>query len=311
MTESTLDAFANALELGVTTLELDVQITEDGQAVVTHDRRVAEAKCRDTAPAFAGDPEFPYVGDYIRTSRSPRCARSRATSRCPSTPSSSVVPNARMPLLREVFALADCYGRAAGPLQRRDQGRGGRAAGDRAARAVRPGRRARGARRPGLLDRVTIQSFDWGALMRMREVEPRLPLVALTNGDFLQVGRPGASPWLGGIDIDDFGGSLVAAAASFGADAISPVHGNPQDGKVGDPNYVPYTTPALVADAHDAGLAVIPWTIDDPATMASLMDAGVDGIITDYPDRLRALMAQRGLELPKPIPPRRSCLPTT
>ena len=41
--ESTLAAFANALELGVTTLELDVQITEDGQAVVTHDRQVSAA----------------------------------------------------------------------------------------------------------------------------------------------------------------------------------------------------------------------------------------------------------------------------
>ena len=90
--------------------------------------------------------------------------------------------------------------------------------------------------------------------MRMREVEPRLPLVALTNGDFLQVGQPGASPWLGGIDIDDFGGGLVAAADSFGADAISPVHGYPQNGKVGDPGYVPYTTPAMVAEAHARGI---------------------------------------------------------
>jgi glycerophosphoryl diester phosphodiesterase len=146
--------------------------------------------------------------------------------------------------------------------------------------------------------------------MRMREVEPRLPIVALTNGDFLQVGQPGASPWLGGIDIDDFGGSLVAGAASFGADAISPVHGNPQNGKVGDPGYVPYTTPALVAEAHAAGLAVVPWTIDDPATMASLIDAGVDGIITDYPDRLRAVLAERGFKLPKPVraPRHRDCV---
>ena len=94
--------------------------------------------------------------------------------------------------------------------------------------------------RAGLLDQVTIQSFDWGALMRMREVEPRLPLVALTNGDFLQAGRPGASPWLGGIDIDDFGGEPRRGPASFGADAFSPVHGNPQNGKVSDPGYVPY-----------------------------------------------------------------------
>jgi glycerophosphoryl diester phosphodiesterase len=162
---------------------------------------------------------------------------------------------------------------------------------------------AREIRDAGLLHRVTIQSFDWGALMRMRQVEPRLPIVALTNGDFLQVGQPGASPWLGGIDIDDFGGSLVRSAASFGADAISPLHGNPQNGKVTDPGYQPYTTPALVREAHDAGIAVIPWTVDDKATMASLVDAGVDGLITNYPDRLRELMAERGLRLPRPVDP--------
>jgi glycerophosphoryl diester phosphodiesterase len=158
-------------------------------------------------------------------------------------------------------------------------------------------------RRAGLLNRVTIQSFDWGALMRMRQVEPRLPLVALTNGDFLQVGKPGASPWLGGIDVDDFGGSYVRAADSFGADALSPLHGNPQNGKVTDPNYQPYTTAEMVREAHARGMAVVPWTVDDRATMASLMDAGVDGLITNYPDRLRALLADRGMKLPQPTGP--------
>jgi glycerophosphoryl diester phosphodiesterase len=70
---------------------------------------------------------------------------------------------------------------------------------------------------------------------------------------------------------------------------------------VNDPGYVPYTTPALVAEAHESGLPVIPWTVDDVPTMASLMDAGVDGLITDYPDRLRLLMADRGLKLPEPV----------
>ena len=159
---------------------------------------------------------------------------------------------------------------------------------------------AREIRRAGLLNRVTIQSFDWGSLMRMRQVEPRLPLVALTNGDFLQVGQPGASPWLGGIDVDDFGGSYVRAADSFGADALSPVHGNPQNGKVTDPGYRPYTTRELVRKAHERGMAVVPWTVDDTPTMASLIDAGVDGLITNYPNRLRELLAERGMALPRP-----------
>ena len=40
---------------------------------------------------------------------------------------------------------------------------------------------------------------------------PRLPLVALDNIDFLQVGQPGTSVWLGGIDVDDFGGDPLKA----------------------------------------------------------------------------------------------------
>ena len=101
-------------------------------------------------------------------------------------------------------------------------------------------------RKAGFLKQVTIQSFDWGALMRMREVEPRLPLVALTEPGFLQVGQPGKSIWLGGLDIDDFGGDPVRAAKSFGASALSPVHGNPQGGSVNDPDDVPFTTKAMV-----------------------------------------------------------------
>lgn len=151
----------------------------------------------------------------------------------------------------------------------------------------------------GHVDQVTIQSFDWGALMRMREVEPRLGLVALTNYDFLQEDQPGASPWLGGPDIDDFDDDPIAASDSFGAAAFSPVHGFPQDGTVENPDYRPYVTKSMVKDAHRAGITVIPWTVNDWPTMASLMDLGVDGLITDYPDRLRELMDQRGLELPR------------
>ncbi|GAA4869831.1 glycerophosphodiester phosphodiesterase family protein [Saccharopolyspora cebuensis] len=300
--ESTLAAFANALELGVSTLELDVQITEDGRAVVTHDRQVSAAVCQDTGPAFPGDPEYPYVGKYVRTLTLAQVRTMDCGSLTkPQHPGQRPVPGARMALLSEVFDLVERY--RAQQVRFNVETKVEAAAPDETApreqfvRIV-----AREVREAGLLHRVSVQSFDWGALMRMREVEPRLPLVALTNGDFLEVGEPGASPWLGGIDIDDFGGDLVAAAASFGADAISPVHGMPQDGRVTDPDYRPYTTPGLVTRAHAAGLAVIPWTVDDEPTMAALMDAGVDGIITDHPDRLRELMADRRLKLPKRYP---------
>ncbi|WP_127934300.1 glycerophosphodiester phosphodiesterase family protein [Nonomuraea polychroma] len=298
--ESSLPAFAGALELGVGTLELDVQITEDGEAVVTHDRRISNRKCRDTAPAVPGDPEFPYVGKYINT----LTLRQVKTMDCgsltlPEFPGQRAVPGAPMATLREVFDLVNRY-RARGVTLNVETKVEAGAPHETAPREQFVQVTVDEIRRAGLLRQVTIQSFDWGALMRMRQVEPRLPLVALTNRDFLQTGRPGASPWLGGIDIDDFGGDPLKAVKSFGADAFSPVHGFPQNGKVTDPGYVPYVTKDMVDQAHALGLKVIPWTIDDEPTMNKLIDDGVDGIITDYPDRLRTVMAERGFKLPRP-----------
>ncbi|MGF0116642.1 glycerophosphodiester phosphodiesterase family protein [Promicromonospora sp. Marseille-Q5078] len=305
--ENTLPAFANALELGVSTLELDVQITADGYAVVTHDRDLSPAKCVDTAPATPGDPEYPYVPGrtYIKDLtlaqvRTIDCGSLRQ----PQFPDQELHPGERIPLLSEVFDLVNRYRARQVTLNVETKVEAG-APDQTAPREQFVQVVAREVRRARLTDQVTIQSFDWGSLMRMREVAPRLPVVALTNGQqFLQQGQAGASPWLGGLDIDDFEGSLqqrfVAAAASFGADAVSPVHGDPQGGGVGDPGYVPFTTAELVSAAHDAGMAVVPWTVDDPATIRSLLDLGVDGLITDAPDVLRRIMAERHLKLPKP-----------
>jgi len=54
-----------------------------------------------------------------------------------------------------------------------------------------------------------------------------------------------------------------------------------------------------MAEAQRLGLKVLPWTVNDPADMARLVDWRVDGIITDYPDRLRKLLAEKGLPLPQ------------
>jgi glycerophosphoryl diester phosphodiesterase len=59
-----------------------------------------------------------------------------------------------------------------------------------------------------------------------------------------------------------------------------------------------------VAEAHAQGLTVIPWTVNEEADMNALAESGVDGIITDYPDRLRRVLAGRGLTLPAPTPVR-------
>ncbi|MFD0200131.1 MULTISPECIES: glycerophosphodiester phosphodiesterase [Saccharothrix] len=299
--ESTLAAFGKALELGVTTLELDVQITKDGREVVTHDRRTNPNKCVDTAPAFPGDPAFPYAGKYVKDLTFAQVRTLDCGSRRWSQyPDQELSPGARMPTLAEVFALARDY-RAFGVKFNIETKVEAAAPHETAPREQFVEVTAREIRKSGFFRNVTIQSFDWGTLMLWRQAEPRLPLVALTQPEFL---RPG-SPWTGGLKLEDFGGSVVKAVKSFGASALSPVHGNPQNGKVGDPNYVPFTTKALVDEAHAHGLKVVPWTINDPATMHKLIDNGVDGIITDYPDRLRTVMAERGFKLPKQHRPHR------
>ena len=297
--ESTLASFDKALRMGVSTLELDVQITQDGEAVVTHDRKVNGAKCQDTAPVAPDDPEFPYVGKYVNTLSLAQIRTLDCGSRTLAQfPGQEAAPGARMPLLGEVFDLVQAYDADDVALNVETKVEAG-APTETAPREQFVQVVADEIRAAGIADQVTIQSFDWGSLMRMREVYPELRLVALTNYDFLQVGQPGRSPWLGGLDIDDFDGDLVKATASFGVWAISPVHGFPQNGTVSDPDYRPYVTAQMVEEAHRHGQEVIPWTVDDPATMAKLIDDGVDGLITDYPDRLRDVLAERDLAVPE------------
>jgi glycerophosphoryl diester phosphodiesterase len=297
--ENTLSSFGNGLRLGVSTLELDIQITEDGQAVVTHDRRVTGSKCVDTGPVTAGDPEFPYVGRYVKDLtlaqvRTLDCGSKKLADR----PEQEVTPGSRMPLLSEVFALVKRYRADDVQLNVETKVEAG-APNETAPREQFVQVAAREIRAAGFLRRVTVQSFDWGALKRMRAVEPRLPLVALTNYDFLQTGRPGASPWLGGLDIDDFAGDPIRAIKTFGATTFSPVHGFPQGGAVTDPGYQPYVTKDMVRNAHRNGIKVVPWTVNDLPTMRKLVDDGVDGIISDYPDRLRQVAAEHGFRLPE------------
>ncbi len=68
----------------------------------------------------------------------------------------------------------------------------------------------------------------------------------------------------------------VARARALGAEAV-----NPEAGLV---------TAALVEEAHAAGLAVYPFTVDDEALMRRFLDWGVDGLFTNVPDRFRALV---------------------
>lgn len=106
-------------------------------------------------------------------------------------------------------------------------------------------------RKHHLESRVVLQSFDFRTLHAMKRAAPEIKLAALYEGspkDFVQI------------------------AKESGATIVSPDHH--------------LVTPEQVRAAHAAGLEVLPWTPNKPEDWDRLIAAGVDGIITDYPDGL-------------------------
>ncbi|WP_182902426.1 glycerophosphodiester phosphodiesterase family protein [Microbispora sp. H10830] len=303
-TEESLEGFAKALRLGVTTLELDTHVTKDEKVVVNHDRQISAQKCRDTGPVVPGDPMYPYVGKYIKDLTLAQIkTMDCGYQQLPGFPEQEVIHGFRMAELKDVLDLVRSYHAKQVTLNIETKVEAG-APEQTAPRELFVRRVYEEIHASGIEDQVTIQSFDWGALNEMHRLAPGWPLVALTNYDFLQVGRPGASPWLGGLDADDFDGDFVKAAAAIpGVTALSPVYGFPQNGKISDPGFRFYVDEAMVTRAHARGLKVIPWTCDDPATIEALMDMGIDGVITDYPNVVRRIMADRGMRLPKAYEP--------
>ena len=111
----------------------------------------------------------------------------------------------------------------------------------------------------GLGSRMLFSSFYDGVLTKMRSLSASARLATLVS--------PRAPA------------RMIERAQSVSAEAINPE--------------VRLVDAALVSQAHAAGLAVYPYTEDDPAGMKRLLDAGVDGIITNHPARLRALLNGR------------------
>lgn len=293
--ENTLPAFDEALRTGVTTLEMDTAITKDGRVVVTHELVVTPQLCQDIAPAFPGDPAFPYVGKNIRDLTLAEVKTLDCGTRRPADPvkdefvrTQQPVPGTRVPTLDEVYALAEqrCVTSVRFDVETKiDPTRSAQTPGpeeftDRVTDVI---------RRHRAVHRTTLQSFDWRTLWIAEDRVPQLRRSALFDASTAELGKPGPSPWLAGADADDFRGDLAAAArAAVRAQLLAP-----------DASLV---TPQLVTSSHARGMGVLPWTPEDPAQMHRLIDTGVDGIITDYPDRLRQVMADRRMPLPTASP---------
>ena len=132
-----------------------------------------------------------------------------------------------------------------------------------------------------MLDRVDLQSFDWRVLHEARKLAPELSTVCLTAEqrwhDNILRDEPGPSPWTAGLDIAAFDGSVPRMVNAAGCAVWSP--------------YYRDLTEGTLADAHALGLRVVVWTVNEADDVLALARLGVDGIITDYPDRAIGALA--------------------
>ncbi len=292
--ENTLTAFSKALAIGVSTLELDVGITKDGVMVISHDRYLNADITRDAQGKFLAE-RGPTIMSltFAELQRYDVGRQNPASNYAKSFPRQQGTDGERVPTLASLFDLVQKRG-ATDVRFNIETKLSPNAATE--TLAPEPFVRALIAeiRKAGLTHRATIQSFDWRTLQIAQREAPEIVTVHLTSqqgaGDMVQVGKPGASPWLAGLDVDDCGGSVPKLVKAAG-------------GTVWSPNFKDVTE-ALVLEAQSLGLKVVPWTVNDEPDLARLLDWKVDGLITDYPDRLRALMTARGMALPTPYPAR-------
>jgi len=289
--ENTIRAFTRALEIGVTTLELDLAMTRDGVLVVSHDSRLNPVHTRGPDGQF-----LTREGPAIHALTFEEVQRYDVGRIKPGTPyaqrfsQQQGADGVRIPALREVF---DLVRRAKADhirfnIETKLTPTSGSDTPDPETFAA---ALAKSLRAAGLTSRATIQSFDWRTLVAMRAIAPEIERVCLTiedaDEDNLQGGKPGPSPWTAGLDIDDVGGSAPRLAAAAGCAIWSPYFRN--------------LTAERVAESRALRLKVIPWTVNDRAEMERLIDLGVDGIISDFPDRLRAALAGKNIPLPPTV----------
>jgi len=255
--ENTIPAFRTALELGVTTLEMDVVVSGDGQIVVSHEPwmnpKICSLPSGVPVPADEEKKHNLYRMPYAEIEQYD-CGRRQH----PDFPRQEPQPAVK-PLLRDVIAMAESYVAEHDrppvfyniEIKSRPDWDG----------TFHPkpeifARRVLGmVREGGVAARTTIQSFDERALRatrRLRDDETPVRLALL-----VMHGTADTLP----DQLNELG---------FTPDIYSPSFPSVDD--------------ALLRAVHDRGLQVVPWTVNERADMHRLVRLGVDGLITDYPD---------------------------
>lgn len=298
--ENTLISYAYGMELGVTTLEMDMQLTKDGHIVMSHNPIMSSN--------LAKGPDGKYVAANTLDIRTMTLAQVKQYDVGTMNPAAGgyydghgktqlAVSGTKIPTLEEVFELANAYGNTKVMFNIETK-----------SYADKNFAEAKNSPDPKVFvktfydivkkyhmeDRVMLQSFDWRTLKEMHALDPNITLVALTceqpswgpDGQYRQPYEKGPSAWQGGLDIDAFKGDYVKAAKAIGADIVSP--------------YWEELSNELVTEAHSLGMKVVPWTVNSPSKVNMLIDMGVDGLISDKPWMAREVLISRGIQVAEP-----------
>lgn len=260
--ENTLAGFRGALALGVSTLEMDLVMTGDGGIVVHHDLRLSPERTRGpggtwlekVGPALI-DLDLATLGAYdVGRLRPDGDAAAR-------WPEQQGLDGAAIPTLGEVIALAESVsdGQIRYSLETKLSPLAPEISPDPAAFAS---ALATAIRAAGIVERASVQSFDWRLLAALHETAPEIRRVYLTSEaegfDTVGRGKPGASPWTAGLDVDDYDASVPRLVAAAG-------------GRLWAPRARDLRDPDL-AEARRLGLRVIVWTVNEPEIMAALLE---------------------------------------
>ena len=288
--ENTLVSFANALAMGVDTLELDVGVTRDGVLVISHERGLNPDLARGADGKYVAAAGIPFVQLSLDEVKQFDVGQIRPGSTYAAQfPDQHAVPGTRIPTLKELIDLVRRSGDGHVRLNIETK-----------IDPNHPDELPSPERFVALLldllrtekfeDRVMVQSFDWRTLQLVQKLASEIPTVYLTvqGGRDPTVFSDRASEWTAGFNPAEHGRSIPRTIKAAGGAIWSP--------------YARDLTPALVAESHALGLKVVVWTANQPEDIAHLIEMGVDGIISDRPDLLRKVAGEQGIALPAAFP---------
>jgi glycerophosphoryl diester phosphodiesterase len=288
--ENTLAAFRRACKIGIDAVEFDVLLSADGEVVVYHDfnlkpeiTRTPDGKwLESTAPPAVIDLTLFELRTYDVGRLKPRTRYARRY------PEQQAVDGQRIPTLREVISLytqqcqkqIELWVEIKTTPEKPELTPAPEIVSEMVVQIL---------REENISDRARILSFDWRNLVHVQKIAPDIPTVFLSlegvRLNNIKSGRPGPSPWMAGFDIDDFAGSIPRAVQAAGGRYWAP--------------YYKHVTSSNMQTARQLGIQVFVWTPDSPSEMARLIEAGVDGIITNRPDILKRILETSSSKLPK------------